>query len=318
MIALLDPIVLLTLIMALGACAAIGALGLTLAQRDYTSARLKMITDRRRTLAVEAVDALRPKGRVLPLQRRWSNVQAIVKRLKLLRAGTLDQLKREMAHAGWRDPSAPSLFIAAICTLPLLSGGFGVMWANTPGFADSGILRVLMPLGMCGLGVMLPRLYLVNAVNKRRLALTRAFPDALDLVVICVEAGLSAEGAFNRVTEEMMASAPVIAEEFGLLAAELAFLPDRRKPLENLAERTGLATIRSLSTTLIQSEKYGTPVALGLRVLAQENREARRSAAEKKAASLPAKLTVPMIVFFLPVLFAVIGGPAMMRFSALN
>ena len=121
MIALLDPIVLLTLIMALGACAAIGALGLTLAQRDYTSARLKMITDRRRTLAVEAVDALRPKGRVLPLQRRWSNVQAIVKRLKLLRAGTLDQLKREMAHAGWRDPSAPSLFIAAICTLPLLS-----------------------------------------------------------------------------------------------------------------------------------------------------------------------------------------------------
>jgi tight adherence protein C len=132
-------------------------------------------------------------------------------------------------------------------------------------------------------------------------------------MVICVESGLSTEAAFNRVTEEMLVAAPEVAEEFGLLAAELAFLPDRRKPLENLAERTGLAPLRSLSTTLLQSEKYGTPVAVGIRVLAQEGRETRMAAAEKKAAALPAKLTVPMIVFFLPVLFGVIAGPAVIQ-----
>ena len=131
--------------------------------------------------------------------------------------------------------------------------------------------------------------------------------------MICVESGLSAEGAFNRVTDELIGASPELAEEFGLLAAELAFLPDRRQPLENLAERTGLPAVKSLSTTLIQSEKYGTPVAVGLRVLAQESRDARMAAAEKKASALPAKLTVPMVLFFLPVLFAIIAGPAAIR-----
>jgi tight adherence protein C len=297
---------------------AVGAVGVTLAQRDQTASRLKTITDRRRALALQAVDDLRPRARSLPLKRRWSNVQAIVKKLKLLQADTLAQLKREMAFAGWRDPSTPALFIAAICTLPIVFGALGLMWSSAPFFADRGMLRLFLPIGLCGFGVMIPRLYLANSISKRRTALSRAFPDALDLVVICVEAGLSAEGAFNRVTSEMMAVAPAIAEEFGLLAAEFAFLPDRRKPLENLAERTGLPSMKSLSTTLIQSEKYGTPVALGLRVLAQESRESRMAAAEKKAAALPAKLTVPMIVFFLPVLFAVIAGPAAINISTMN
>jgi tight adherence protein C len=136
-------------------------------------------------------------------------------------------------------------------------------------------------------------------------------------MVICVEAGMSIEAAFNKVSEEMAESAPLMAEEIGLTAAELAFLNDRRAAYENLAERSGLATFKSLVTTLLQSEKYGTPIAAGLRVIAQENRDARLNAAEKKAAALPAQLTVPMIIFFLPVLFIVIAGPAGIQVSEL-
>lgn len=315
--ATLDPAVMFTLLLAAGALAVVVALGLTLVHRDHTSARLKMITERRRELARDAVDALRDKQGGVPRQRRWSSLQIIVSRLRLLQADSLASLKQEMVAAGWRDPSTPALFITGVCIFPLLLGGLGLMWAKTPGFANHPMMQLLTPVGMASMGVLLPRLWLVNTVTKRRHAIGKSFPDALDLMVICVEAGLSAEAAFNRVTDEMVGNAPAIAEEFGLLAAELAFLPDRRKPLENLATRTGMPAMKSLSTTLLQSEKYGTPVALGLRVLAQENRETRLSTAEKKAASLPAKLTVPMIVFFLPVLFAVIGGPAYIRATSL-
>jgi tight adherence protein C len=314
----LDPAMMFTLLLALGALSAVGAFGVTLVHRDQTSARLKMITERRRELARDAVDALRGKAGALPRQRRWSTLQTIVSRLRLLQADSLAKLKEEMVAAGWRDPSTPALFITGVCIFPLILGGIGLIWANKPSFANHGMMQLLVPVGMASLGVLLPRLWLVNTVTKRRQAIGKSFPDALDLMVICVEAGLSAEAAFNRVTDEMVGSSPAIAEEFGLLAAELAFLPDRRKPLENLATRTGMPAMKSLSTTLLQSEKYGTPVALGLRVLGQENREARLSAAEKKAAALPAKLTVPMIVFFLPVLFAIIGGPAYIRATALN
>jgi tight adherence protein C len=136
-------------------------------------------------------------------------------------------------------------------------------------------------------------------------------------MVICVEAGMSIEAAFVKVSEEMMEGAPMMAQEMGLTAAELSLLGDRRKAYENMQERTGLAGFKSLSTTLLQSEKYGTPIAVGLRVIAQENRDMRLMAAEKKAAALPAQLTVPMIVFFLPVLVLVIVGPAGIQVAAI-
>jgi tight adherence protein C len=314
----LDLTTLMTLLLALAAASAVGALGVTLAQRDQTAARLKHITDRRRELALQAVEALRSKRQAMPKRKKFAALQSLMARLQLLQADTLAQLKRDMTAAGWREPSAPAVFIAAIITLPIVLGGLGLLWAAAPAWDGKPFFKLVLPVGLAGIGVMLPRLMLANTIAKRRAAIAKAFPDALDLVVICVEAGLSAEAAFNRVTDEMVGAAPAIAEEFGLLSAELAFLPDRRKPLENLAERTGLPAMKSLSTTLLQSEKYGTPVALGLRVLAQENRESRMAAAEKKAASLPAKLTVPMIVFFLPVLFAVIAGPAAIRLTSGN
>jgi tight adherence protein C len=143
--------------------------------------------------------------------------------------------------------------------------------------------------------------------------MTATFPDMLDLLVICVEAGLSIEAAFTRVTEEIADSSPVLAEEIGLTSAELTFLGDRSKAYANLSARTGLPAAKSLATALIQSERYGTPVSVALKVLAQENRDDRMAKAEKKAGALPAQLTVPMIVFFLPVLFLVIIGPAIIQ-----
>jgi len=146
--------------------------------------------------------------------------------------------------------------------------------------------------------------------------MTDVFPDVLDLMVICVEAGLGIEQAFARVSEEIVDSSPVLAQEIGILGAELAYLGDRRKAFENFALRTGLPAAKSLATTLIQSEQYGTPVGVAVQVLAKEKRHDRMSQAEKKAASLPAKLTVPMIIFFLPVLFIVVIGPAVIQITS--
>ena len=316
MVGFLDTSTLLTLLLSLSALSGVGAIAFALIKRDQSANRLKTIADRRRQLATQALDSARAKGRIQPRKAKKSPLVELTEKLMLVQADTLNDLKKKMTAAGWRDSSAPGKYIAATIGLPIVLGFLGIIWSGAPALASSHLLKLLLPIGMAITGFMLPRILLANAIEKRRSAISKAFPDALDLVVICVEAGLSSEAAFNRVTNEMAVSAPQIAEELGLLAAELAFLPDRRIALENLAERTGLAPLRSLSTTLLQSEKYGTPVALGIRVLSQENREARMAAAEKKAASLPAKLTVPMILFFLPVLFMVIAGPAGIRISS--
>src|SRR5690606_8854293 len=160
-----------------------------------------------------------------------------------------------------------------------------------------------------------PVLYVSNRASKRKKSIQLAWPDALDLLLICVESGVSVEAAFRRVADEIGAQSVPLAEEFVLTNAELSFLQERKQAYENLATRTGLESVKSVSQALIQAERYGTPVSHALRVLANESRDARMTAAEKKAASLPPKLTVPMILFFLPVLFAVILGPAGIQVS---
>ena len=177
-------------------------------------------------------------------------------------------------------------------------------------------------LGLCliaaYIGMQLPYLFLKNKIQHRKLSIIRAFPDALDLLLICVESGMSIEAAFRRVSEEIGSQSIPLAEELTLTTAELSYLPDRRQAYENLAERTGLEGVKAVCLALQQSERYGTPMAQTLRVMSQENRDMRMSEAEKKAAALPPKLTVPMIVFFLPVLFVVILGPAAIRVMALQ
>jgi tight adherence protein C len=179
-------------------------------------------------------------------------------------------------------------------------------------------IRVTMTLGAALLGYYLPAIYVKNKITKRQQAVMQAWPDALDLMLICIESGMGVESAFRKVSTEIGAQSVELAEELGLTTAELAYLQDRRTAYENLAARTGLDGVSAVVTGLIQAEKYGTPIAQTLRVLAQESRDTRMSMAEKKAAALPPKLTVPMILFFLPVLFAVIITPAAIQVMELD
>src|SRR5580658_845588 len=180
------------------------------------------------------------------------------------------------------------------------------------------MIKFAMSIGCAYMGMQSPNLFLRNKIQRRQLSLKRAFPDALDLLLICVESGMSIEAAFRKVSEEVGSQSVALAEEFTLTTAELSYLPDRRQAYENLAQRTGLEGVKAVCLALQQAERYGTPLANTLRVLAQENRDMRMSEAEKKAAGLPPKLTVPMIVFFLPVLFVVILGPAAIKVMALQ
>ena len=179
-------------------------------------------------------------------------------------------------------------------------------------------MKMAMSIGAAYLGMISPNLFLKNAITRRQVSIKRAFPDALDLLLICIESGMSVEAGFRRVSEEVGSQSVALAEELTLTTAELSYLPDRRQAYENLAQRTGLDGVKAVCIALQQAERHGTPLGVTLRVLAQENRDMRMSEAEKKAAALPPKLTVPMIVFFLPVLFIVILGPAAIRVMALQ
>jgi tight adherence protein C len=179
------------------------------------------------------------------------------------------------------------------------------------------LTKICACLGSLTIGFYLPNLYITNAATKRRDAIVAAWPDALDLLLICVESGMSIEVAMQKVGQEIGPTSIALAEELILLVAELSFLPERRMAYEGLAKRVNHPGIKSVATAMIQAERYGTPLGNALRVMAKENRELRLSAAEKKAAALPAQLTVPMILFFLPVLFTVILGPAIIKVQEL-
>jgi tight adherence protein C len=297
---------------ALAAFASVLAVGLPFFRGERFESRLKSITERRRELAKQQKEAFQMRGR-LQVGGGWKFKQLAIRGFKLQDLLEAKELRLQLARAGRRGQQAIVNFLFARVAAPLGLLIFSLFYAFTA-LADKTILiRILAILAATAVGNYLPIILLKNAITKRQQKLQRAYPDALDLIVICVESGMSIEAAFAKVTEQMMEGAPELAEEFGLTTAELAFLNDRRQAFDNLAERTGLPAFKSLSTTLQQAEKYGTPVAIGLRVLAKESRDSRMAAAEKKAAALPPKLTVPMIVFFLPVLFIVIGGPAVIQ-----
>jgi len=180
------------------------------------------------------------------------------------------------------------------------------------------MMKFAMSIGCAYLGMQSPNLYLKNIIQRRQLSIRRAFPDCLDLLLICVESGMSIEAAFRKVSEEIGSQSVPLAEELTLTTAELSYLPERRQAYDNLGQRTGIEGVRAVCLALQQAERYGTPLGTTLRVLSQENRDMRMSEAEKKAAGLPPKLTVPMILFFLPVLFVVILGPAVIKVIAVR
>ena len=230
---------------------------------------------------------------------------------KLLEAS---DLKDKMAQAGLRGQKPVYVFYMSRLILPLALGVFGVLFLlilNLPGW--SFIQRVAGTMTLVLFGYYLPAIYIKNVANKRLSSIIPSFPDALDLLLICVESGMSVELAFAKVAEEMGDASVELAEEFSLTTAELSYLTSRRLAYENLARRNNHPGIRAVATALVQAERYGTPLGDTLRTMANENRQLRVLQAEKKAASLPAKLTVPMILFFLPVLFIVILTPAALR-----
>ncbi len=241
-------------------------------------------------------------------------VKKMVDGLSLERLLEASDLKDKMAQAGLRGQRPIYMFYFFRFVVPIILGIVGsiaLFGLNIMGYTFSqNLLAVtVMVVG----GYYLPGVYIKNVATKRAAKIAPIFPDALDLLLICVESGMSVELAFGRVSQEMAENSVELAEEFSLTTAELSYLQSRRQAFENLSRRNNNAGIKSVSTALVQSERYGTPLGDTLRTLANENRQMRVMAAEKKAAALPAKLTVPMILFFLPVLFIVILTPAAMR-----
>ena len=241
-------------------------------------------------------------------------MQRVVERFNLTKWLAQEAARERLMQAGYRGqaPYIAFLFFRMVTPVVLLLLAlfhlFLVVELDQPP-----IVKVGLCLGVAYLGMQMPYLFLKNRIAKRQLSITRAFPDALDLLLICVEAGMSIEAAFKRVSLEIGSQSIPLAEELTLTNAELSYLQDRKQAYENLAKRTDLEGVKSVCMALQQAERYGTPLAQTLRVMAQENRDMRMSEAEKKAAALPPKLTVPMILFFLPVLFVVILGPAAIR-----
>jgi tight adherence protein C len=241
-------------------------------------------------------------------------MRAVAQRFNLLRTKTTGKASERLASAGWRSRDALVVFMVAKLCLPFVFGAAAFVLVDVLGFGNiRPPLRSLVPLLAVGLGAYAPDIFVRNAMQKRQKAIQKGLPDALDLLIICAEAGLSLDAAMTRVSREMERSCPELTEEFGLLAIELGFVPDRRQALMNLIKRCPLPSMRGVVNTLLQTEKYGTPLAKALRVLSTEFRNDRMMRAEEKAARLPAILTVPMIVFILPVLMIVLVGPAALR-----
>lgn len=270
--------------------------------RAKQRARLAAETDRRRK-------GLREEQSI--------GMKSIVERLDLRRAlvdeGTLSKLRM----AGFRGQNPLTRFLFFRLVLPFIGFALAAVYLFVLGGLPEQppFVRFFVCILVAYAGFYAPVLYVSNRATKRKQSIQKAWPDSLDLMLICVESGMSVEAAFRRVADEIGTQSVELAEEFVLTNAELSFLQERRQAYENLANRTGLETVKSVSQALIQAERYGTPVAHALRVLANESRDMRMNAAEKKAAALPPKLTVPMILFFLPVLFAVILGPAGIQVS---
>jgi tight adherence protein C len=244
-------------------------------------------------------------------------MKSVVDRLDLRKALADEGTMAKLRMAGYRGQSALTKFLFFRLTLPFAFLALAIFYVVVlGGLAEQPIaVRIFVCVCFAYLGFYAPILFVSNKASKRKKSIQMAFPDALDLLLICVESGISVEQGFRRVAEEIGAQSADLAEEFVLTNAELSFLQERKQAYENLANRTGLESVKSVAQALIQAERYGTPVANALRVLAAESRDQRMNAAEKKAAALPPKLTVPMILFFLPVLFAVILGPAIIQVS---
>lgn len=317
---LLDPQILLMILVGVSMFATILSLSAPLLDRSKLDARMKSVATERAKMRQLQREALEAGNKQTGSLRRTNqgNIKNIVDSLNLKSQFNTHDISEKLKMAGLRGPKPLYTFIFARITLPI------VLFIATAGYMflvydgeHTGMMKMVISLGGLYAGYFLPNLLLQNLITRRQQSVKRAFPDSLDLLLICVESGMSIEAAFQKVSHEIGAQSIEMAEEMALTTAELSYLSERRQAYENLAKRTGLDGVKAVTTALMQAERYGTPLAESLRVMAQENRDMRMAEAEKKAAALPPKLTVPMIAFFLPVLFVVILGPAVIRVMAL-
>ncbi len=301
---------LMTLAAGLSAAAGSVAVWIGLTERGPSARRARAIIERREDLR----RALRQPTRRGLAETGVGLAKRSVRRMKLLGGSKARQAQVKLNRAGIRSRDAVPVFLFLKVALPFALGGLAALLTFGLGLWDlSSNGKLVACVAMVLLGFAGPDLYVRNAADKRRQTMSRSLPDALDLLVICTEAGLNLDSALVRVSREIGANSPELAEELELTAVELGFLSDRRQALQNLEVRTGIQSVGALVSTLAQAEKYGTPLAQSLRVLAREMRDERLMKAEEKAARLPATLTVPMVVFILPSLFIVLIGPGILR-----
>lgn len=299
---------------------AVGATVFTLAQPLLTGVdlqkRMKAVATERAKIRERERARLNSGDRVNLRQTPRAWIESVVTSLRLREHLGQDEAKLKLVQAGYRGQGPYVVFLFFRMVAPIIVFLLALIYLFAIGESQQPpLVRLLMALFAAYIGMQLPMLYLKNLIDKRQASIRKAFPDSLDLMLICVESGMSIEMAFKRVAAEVGTQSVPLAEELTLTTAELSYLQDRRLAYENLGKRTNLDGVKAVVTALIQAERYGTPLANTLRVMAQENRDMRMQLAEKKAAALPPKLTVPMIVFFLPCLFVVIMGPAAIRLS---
>lgn len=307
----LSPENLLAVVASGVAFATVYAVWNALTARNPLSGRAKALRQHRENLKAGMIASRRSERRTVAAM---GIMRHVIQRFSLMRTRQATKIIDRLAEAGWRSKDALVAFLFMKICLPFAFGAVAVFAIYGIGIIDvPPLFRLLLAMGCVVIGAYVPEVFVKNAIQKRRKLIQKGLPDTLDLLVICAEAGLALDAALTRVSREMERSAPEVADEFGLTAVELGFLPDRKQALKNLIKRVRLPSIRGVVNTLMQTEKYGTPLSQSLRVLAAEYRNERMLKAEEKATKLPALLTVPLIVFIMPTLFIVLLGPAILR-----
>jgi len=312
-----DPQFMTMVLAAIAASATVYTLITPFFAAEGLTKRMKAVASERERIRQRERERLAKSEKVSLRQVPKQFVSKIVEDLNLGKWVAQEAAREKLVMAGYRGqaPYITFLFFRMVTPIVMLIGAIAYVFLLSH-MQQSTPIKIGICIGAAFFGLQAPMLFLKNAITKRQLSIKRAFPDALDLLLICIESGMSIEVAFRKVSTEIGSQSVALAEEFTLTTAELSYLQDRKVAYENLAKRTGVEGVKSVCLALQQSERYGTPLAQSLRVMAQENRDMRMTEAEKKAAALPPKLTVPMILFFLPVLFVVILGPTGIKIAA--
>ena len=313
--AIVKPEVLVTILAAIAMFAMVLTLLLPALSRDRLPSRMRVMAVERDKMRSSRLGDLSKNGGKAQLRPESSAFMTqIVDRLDLRKMFESEELRDRLKQAGLRGQAPLVAYMFFRVAMPAIIAVAGLIYMFIIAEYDyPPIVKLSVALGAAYIGYYLPNMFIENQVQRRQQSIKEAFPDALDMLLICVQSGMSTEAAFGKVSAEVGNQSLELAEEFSLTTAELSYLPERRQAYENFSKRTGLPGVKAVTTALIQAERYGTPVGAALRTMAKENRDMRMSEAEKKAAALPPKLTVPMIIFFLPVLFIVIIGPAIIQ-----